>query len=564
MKKQYYYYIGGAVAVIAIVLVILFWRKDLSGNIVIPFISHQQPKVDPHLPSSVALADKLDEVLFEGIFNISANPSGITYEDGLGELVGIDDNFVVTIRLKNNVKWHDSYNITVDDDDITVSDGDPRYFSARDLNYTLKRIQRLGSLSPDYILVSQAVADFSFDGPNADNEIRFKFRADRTWLDDDIKEVLSFKVLPQAARDNESVFNIGSGPYMTAQRDAEVSNYVKNPSGTATLGRVTLEPFIDNSTFTTELSNGNINTLLETPFGSLSPILADAEEYFHKSNISTVFFAVLFNTERLDRNQRVQVRRLLDNEVIHNRFYKLGSEQQRHIADYKGNKDNYTDYLNYSVFPTSTYYVDEQVVMPQRDKAAPDLSVLPDTVRVAACLNFGFREEYRELIEIMNDPALFKGKGNYDAVLVAFTGYRSTFLFDLYDIFLREPDLERYRINLVTTEPGMGTPTVLSQSFQADRNFFRLDARNNTAEQEDIAKLLEYIYEFMATREIGDKQAYSRFIDELEYDMALGSWLFSLPSLSYFSTQFDANTIDLYGVASQLSTIEKWQERKED
>jgi hypothetical protein len=221
--------------------------------------------------------------------------------------------------------------------------------------------------------------------------------------------------------------------------------------------------------------------------------------------------------------------------------------------------------------------VDEQVVMPQRDKAAPDLSVLPDTVRVAACLNFGFREEYRELIEIMNDPALFKGKvkamavsneeikkGNYDAVLVAFTGYRSTFLFDLYDIFLREPDLERYRINLVTTEPGMGTPTVLSQSFQADRNFFRLDARNNTAEQEDIAKLLEYIYEFMATREIGDKQAYSRFIDELEYDMALGSWLFSLPSLSYFSTQFDANTIDLYGVASQLSTIEKWQERKED
>jgi hypothetical protein len=28
------------------------------------------------------------------------------------------------------------------------------------------------------------------------------------------------------------------------------------------------------------------------------------------------------------------------------------------------------------------------------------------------------------------------------------------------------------------------------------------------------------------------------------------------------STQFDASTIDMYGTASQLSTIEKWQERK--
>ena len=37
---------------------------------------------------------------------------------------------------------------------------------------------------------------------------------------------------------------------------------------------------------------------------------------------------------------------------------------------------------------------------------------------------------------------------------------------------------------------------------------------------------------------------------------------FSLPSLAYFTTQFDAETIDLYGVASQLSTIEKWQKRK--
>jgi hypothetical protein len=68
----------------------------------------------------------------------------------------------------------------------------------------------------------------------------------------------------------------------------------------------------------------------------------------------------------------------------------------------------------------------------------------------------------------------------------------------------------------------------------------------------------------MDTREIGDKQAYARMIDELEQDMALGMWLFSLPSLAYFTTQFDERTIDLYGVASQLSTIEKWQEKKEE
>ena len=45
--------------------------------------------------------------------------------------------------------------------------------------------------------------------------------------------------------------------------------------------------------------------------------------------------------------------------------------------------------------------------------------------------------------------------------------------------------------------------------------------------------------------------------------MALGTWLFSLPSLAYFSTQFDEKSIDLYGTASQLSTIEKWREKKE-
>ena len=75
-----------------------------------------------------------------------------------------------------------------------------------------------------------------------------------------------------------------------------------------------------------------------------------------------------------------------------------------------------------------------------------------------------------------------------------------------------------------------------------------------------LQQFLEYIYGFMSTSEIGDKQAYAGYIDELDQKLALGAWLFSLPSLAYFSTQFDASTIDLYGIASQLSTVEKWRE----
>ena len=64
MKK--YYIIGGVVVVAAIVAVFFLWKKDLSGRIVIPYISHQPPLVDPHLPDHVGLSDKLDEVLFDG------------------------------------------------------------------------------------------------------------------------------------------------------------------------------------------------------------------------------------------------------------------------------------------------------------------------------------------------------------------------------------------------------------------------------------------------------------------------------------------------------------------
>jgi hypothetical protein len=571
MKK--YIIIGSSVIVVAAVLLFFLWKKDQSGKMVIPYIAHQKPKVDPHLPDYNALSDKLDEVLFDGLFNVSANPSGITYEDGLGELISIDEKNVVTIRLKTKKKWHDSYFPKADDDDITIEEREPKYFSAKDLRFTLRRIQQLGSLSPDYILVGQAIHSFAFDGPDINDEIRLQFSGDRIWVEPDIKEVLSFKILPHNADLAASRFNIGSGPYLTIDQKAAVSNYFRNPDETANLPYLKLEPFIDNSTFTTELTNNNINMLLNTPFGALSPILADAEDYFNKSNISTTFFAVLFNTERLNREQRHEIRNLLNQKRIVERFYKTGSEQQRHIMDYKGNRDNYEDYLNFSLFPSSSYYVDEQIILPPSDLPPADLTRLPDSIRVKACLNYGFREEYREMIEILNDPAISRGRlrvsavqnediqrGNYDALLIAVTGYSSKFLFDLYDIFLREPDLARYRINLQIGPNRKVLPT----SFTSTKNFFRLDPQNQPDEREDILRLLDYIFAFMETREIGDKQAYARMIDELEQQMALGSWLFSLPSLAYFTTQFDAQTIDLYGVASQLSTIEKWQEKKEE
>jgi hypothetical protein len=570
MKK---YFIVGTIVILAAAVVIFFlWKKDLSGRIVIPYIAHQKPFIDPHLPNYNSLADKLDEVLYDGIFNVSANPSGITYEDGLGELIGIDDNNVVTIRLKSDKKWHDSYSIKQQDDEINIDGKEPRYFSAKDLNFTLNRIQRLASLSPDYILVSQALERFEFEGPDINNEIRLKFKGDRIWIETDIKEVLSFKILPHNSDISTANYTTGSGPYLAIDRKADISNFYKNPDDEAHIPNVIMQPFIDNSTFTSELTNNNINAMLSTPFGSLSSLLSDVEDYFFKSNISTTFFAIVFNCERLNRDQRREIRRLINKKVIVNRFFKIGSEQQRHIADYKGNKDNYDNYINHSVFPSSTYYIDEEVVVPSKLSADAISVSIPDTIRIQACMNYGFREEYRELIEILNDPTLFQGKirvtaiqnenikhGNYDALLLAFTGYRSTFLFDLYDIFLREPDLETYKIHLLTNNDDISPA-----SLQADKNFFRLDALRDSSEREDILKFLEYIYGFMSTREIGDKQAYAQFIDELEYDMALGTWLFSLPSLAYFTTQFEEKSIDLYGVASQLSTIEKWEERKED
>lgn len=573
MQKQYYYYIGGAVLILVIALVWIFSGEDLEDKIVFPYIAHQKPVLDPHLPHSVPLSDKLDEVLYDGLFNVSANASGVTYEDGLGEFMGIDRNNYVSVRLKPNKKWHSSYQVQLDDDEVMIATKPAVNVAAKDIAFTLRRIQKLGPLSPDYILVSQALRDMTFQGPDENDEIRFHFKSDREWKEDEIKEVLSFKVLPATSEMNAAEYTVGSGPYLSVKDpESGVSNFYENPATPTEITQILLRPYIDNSTFTTEIKNENINVLLETPFGSLSPLLEEKEDFFVKSNISNTFFALLFNTQKLNREQRQALRDLIDSKVILDRFYKTGSEQQRNIVDYKGNSNNYGDYLNYSIFPSSTYYVEEKIVRPRRQRETPNLSVLPDTVKIQACLNYGHREEYTELVEILNDPAIFKNrlkatavenaelkKGNYHALLIAIDGYRSTFLFDLYDIFFREPDLALYRINLQTKNDASVDPA----TWNGSNNFLRLSAGPGD-EQEDILRMLEYMHEFMATRELGDKQAYAEFIDNLEQDMALGKWMFSIPSLAYFTRQFDEKTIDLYGKASQLSTIEKWKETVEE
>ncbi len=576
LRKRTVFFIVAGVLVLGSVVAALYFlfRPDLSGRIVIPYIAHQPPLVDPHLPSANALADKLDEVLFDGLFNITANPNGVVYENGLGELIGIDARNVVTVRLRPGVVWHDSYSVWADGDNVQATRaGEPHTFSASDLAFTLQRIQRLGTLSPDYILVSQALEPMAFEGPNEVGEVLFRFKSGRIWKDADIREVLSFKILPANEEINALQYLNGTGPYMRIPRDAEALRFyspLENPVGIRT---VKLVPFIDNSTFTTEYRTGSINVLLETPFGSIPPILGP-EDGFPKSNISTTFFAVLFNVQRLNREQRRQARLLLDGRAILERFFMINTPQQRSIIDYKGNQNNFYDYLNTSVFPSSSYYIEEEILDPEPQSAERNFQILPDTLRIKACVNSGFREEYTELIGILNDPSVTQGRvkvlavpnedlqrGDYDAVLVAFSGYRSNFLFDLYNVFLRAPDLDMYRINLMTEEDHRGNTHVSTASFTADRNFFRLDARA-TDEAEDIRTLLDYVYGFMSTRQVGDKQEYARRVDALERKMALGAWLFSLPSLAFFSNQFDPQTINLYGVASQLSTIEQWKERQ--
>jgi hypothetical protein len=554
----------------------LYWfvfRKDLSDKIIVPYIAHQKPRIDPHVPSSVPIADKLDEVVFDGLFNVAASASGIVYEDGLGEFMGIDKKSVVSVRLKPNRKWHSSFTATMEKEKITITPKTEIDFTAQDLKFTLRRIQKLGSLSPDFILVSQAFPEFDFAGPDNNGEIRFQFRGDRMWTEADIKEVLTFKILPANSDVDAPEYTIGTGPYMKCGEYEDVIHFQKMPGGGANITNFILKPFIDNSTYTTELKNHNINVLLSTPFGAISPILRDSTGYFYKSSIATTMFSLFFNTQKLSLDQRKALRKLVNNKMVMDRFFKIGTPQQRHIANYRGEGDNYNEYLNFSVFPTTSYYVEDSVILPTMEHTDGDIAALPDTVRIQTCLNFDFREELSELVEILNDPAMFHGKikavavsndqigqGNYDAVLVPVSGYRSNFLFDLYNVFLREPDFSANRINLVTSVDPQGKQVISDKSFTADKNFFRLDLAKDAPENGDIKQLLGYLFGFMSTHEYGDKQQYSKLIDNLDQKLALGAWLFSLPSLAYVSTQFDAKSIDMYGTASQLSTVEKWQE----
>ena len=557
MKKKII--IGAAIVVVlAGGLWYFLTRPSLKDTVAFPYIAHQKPAIDPHLPSSNAMADKLDDVIFDGLFNLTATPSGVIFEDGLGEFVGIN-NDIVTIRLKSGRYWHDSYQAFVDGKDVTIEKKKAHEFTAKDLAFTLKRIQSLGSLSPDYILVGQALPVMDFEGPNDRNEINFKFRGNRIWIESDIKEILSFKILPDNSDMNALTYSVGTTPYMKVTDYENIIRFFGIPNGGAAINKVH--------------RNGNINVLLETPFGSLSPILQEQKEFFVKSNVSSTFFAVLFNCQRLNREQRIELRRLLNNKIIVDRFFKVGTEQQRHTINFKGNHDNYTDLLNDIVFPTSSYYVQDTIVDRIHDNNPPNLSVLPDTIRIKACLNYGYREEYSDLIDILNDRTITQGRVkatavqnddikrcDYDALLIAVSGYRSNFLFDLYSIFLREPDLETYKVNLQTVPNDKGELTVNPNSFRANHNFLNLDASVNVAEKQDINLFLDDMFNFMSTHEVGDKQEFARRVTADENRMALGTWLFSLPSMAYFSTQFDSTSIDLYGVASQLSTLKKWKE----
>src|SRR5512137_1537659 len=124
MKRKNIILVASIVLVLIAAAVVYFLtRPNLSDQIVIPYVAHQKPTIDPHLPSPDALSDKLDEVQFDGLFDLSANPSGVVYEDGLGELVSVDANNVVTVRLKSHKRWHDSFTVTGKDGQYTISPG---------------------------------------------------------------------------------------------------------------------------------------------------------------------------------------------------------------------------------------------------------------------------------------------------------------------------------------------------------------------------------------------------------------------------------------------------------
>lgn len=561
-------FIGIALLIASGVTLYLVLSPGLKDKIVIPYISHMKPFVDPHLPHANLVSDKLDEVVFDGIFNVSADASGLTYEDGLGELVGVEQpGNIVRIKLKTGKKWSDSYKVLMDEDEVkSIGDSTLHGFTVDDLNFTINRILKLGTLSPDYILITQALDDINFEGPDGDGIVSFDFRDDREWPDADIKEVLSFKVLPANANINALNYTVGTSDYLSVPSISGVNNYHKSPAGKAAISSFMLAPFIDNSTFTTELLNNKINVLLGTPFGAVSPLVQEDEDYFYKASLAQTFFAILFNTQSMDIENRRAVRNLINNKKIMDRLYKRGTQQQREIVDFKGNKNKYDDYLNFSVFPSTSYYVEENVIYKQ--EMTDDSRLTKDTVRIAVVLNYGFREELSEILEILNDKALTGGRvkavsvqnedvarGNYDAVLLAVNGYRSNFMFDLYDVFFREPNFDYYKINLKTRIKD-GKEVFDPGSLNSSNNFCRISSEMG----KDYSEFIENVHGFMSARKLGDKLVYAERVHAAEQELCLGVWLFSMPSLSYFNKQFDPASIKMY--SSPLSGIENWKEVK--
>ena len=104
--------------------------------------------------------------------------------------------------------------MTQKDDNITIAHVRDHYFAAADLRFSIKRIMAVGSLSPDYILLTQAMEDPGFDGPDSAGVIRFHFRENRIWKDADIKEVLSVKIIPDGSPMNALNYAVGTAPYL--------------------------------------------------------------------------------------------------------------------------------------------------------------------------------------------------------------------------------------------------------------------------------------------------------------------------------------------------------------
>jgi hypothetical protein len=568
MEQKQKLIIGGSAVIVLAVILFFIFRSDLSGSIVIPYVAHQQPVIDPHLPTHDPLSDQLEDIFFDGLFNVKATPSGVVYEDGLAELVSAV-NGRVTLRLKDNVLWHDSYKRWVDDQEIFIEAQEKQLFTAADVAFTIDRIRRLGTLSPDFILLQQAFETYAFTEGN-NNEITFQFSTSRReWRDDDIKEIFSFKILPKTASIQASEFSSGTGPFLQIPTDDTRLPYRKNPSKQSVLASIDLFPTIDNSTFTSELLSNNVNVVLNTPFGANSPLLEEDKDYFSKSKLSDTFFSILFNTKRVPVEKRRAYRSQISSAEIQNRMYKVGSEQQRHIVDFLGKKDQYSEYENFSVFPSTSIYVKDQII--RRDRKDQDKQAVQDSLRIVVNLNVGFREELTEIANAINALKI-KGvsvvavdnqtiiDGNYDAILMPISGYRSNYLFDLYTVFLRQPDAEKYQINLRTQTNSAGEKVLDPSVVVSDKNFFRASA----AEDNKIGLLYESIYFFMDTKYQTDKTVYAERIHEQEQELALGIWLFSLPNTSYFSKQFDPRSIVMFGHASPLSTLPEWKERVED